>query len=267
MVLPKLRTTIRSQMPITSSMWCSMSRMVMSNLSRTSWIVAMRSSVSVVESRRRLVEEQQLGPRRERARDLQPPLVAVRQVLGVVVRAGVEVKEAQQVERVALRDFLRLVKAIGVQHRGRAGVLVVDMAADLDVVEDRQLLEQPDVLERARQAEGGDVVRLASPRRLAVDEDLAVGGLIDAGEHVEDGGLSGAVRADQSDQLVRLEQEVEVAHRGEAAEANGHVFGFQEWHQSTAGSPFFRFGSTCHSSRRPSSPCGRVSISTLSMIE
>ena len=28
-----------------------------------------------------------------------------------------------------------------------------------------------------------------------------------------------------------------------------------------------RFGSTCHSSRRPSSPCGRVSISTMSMIE
>ena len=132
-------------------------------------------------------------------------------------------EEAEQVERLALGDLLGVVKAVGVQHRGRAGILVVDVAADLDVGQHGQVLEETDVLERARHAQRGDVVCLVTGGRLATDEDLPLGRLIHAGEHVEDGGLPRAVRSDQSHQLVRLEREVEVAHRGEAAEADGDV--------------------------------------------
>src|SRR4051794_33074957 len=46
-VLPKFSTRMRSQMPITSSMLCSMSRIAMSKRSRMSWIVSISERVSL----------------------------------------------------------------------------------------------------------------------------------------------------------------------------------------------------------------------------
>ena len=57
----------------------------------------------------------------------------------------------------------------------------------------------------------------------AADVDLPLGRLVDAGEHVEDRRLAGAVRTDQADQLVRLDGEIEMRHRRQAAEADRDV--------------------------------------------
>src|SRR5215213_5412660 len=169
-------------------------------------------------------------------------------------------------------------KAVGVQDGRGAGVLVVDMAADLDVVEDRQLFEQTYVLKGTGHAEAGDLVWLELGGGHAADLDLPLGRLVHAGEHVEDRGLAGAVRADQADQLVRSDGQVEIRHRGQAAEADGDAFRLQDdvaGHGYVTGGPAsrsslssaspssrlsfgiesLRRGRNCHSSRRPNRPC------------
>ena len=59
--------------------------------------------------------------------------------------------------------------------------------------------EQADVLERPRHAVLHDQVGPAAGHVPAVEADAAVGGLVEPGEHVEEGGLAGAVRADDRD--------------------------------------------------------------------
>ena len=167
----------------------------------------------------------------------------------------------------------------------------MDVSTDLHVVENRQLLEQADVLKRPSQTEGSDLVRLEHRGGNAADEDFPLGRLVHAGEHVEDGGLSRAIRTDQADQLARTDGKVEFRHRGQTSEPDGHVARVEErgvgirhhWiggeasplilsspspsSRFSVGIRFFRLPKICHNSRRPSSPCGRVSMSAMSMIE
>ena len=235
--------------------------------------------LAIVQSRGRLVEQEQFRTCGQCARDLEPALIAVRKILRVVAGTRFESENLQQVRRFLLGDFLGVIERVRVQHRRRAGVFVVDMPADLDVVEHRQLFEKTNVLERARHAERRDLVRLEVVRGNAANVDLPFGRLVDAGEHVEHGRLPGTVRTDQTDQLVRLNGQIEVRHRRQAAEADRYVVRIKQSvpvsHQDTGAEPSsvlfgavsLRRRSTCHNSRRPSSPCGRVSISTISMIE
>ena len=58
--------------------------------------------------------------------------------------------------------------------------------------------------------------------------DLALGGDVQAGEAVEEGGLAGAVGADEADDLAAVDGEVDVAYGGEAAEAHGDAGGFED---------------------------------------
>ena len=77
------------------------------------------------------------------------------------------------------------------------------MAGDLDVVEHGQFLEEPDVLERAGNAEGGDLMRLEAVTIAAVKGDPAGRDRRHAGQQVEDRRLARPVRADQTDQFTR----------------------------------------------------------------
>ena len=111
-----------------------------------------------VHARVRLVEQQDLGLDADRARDLEPTLVAVRQVAG---RAVALVGESEQLEQLQGLDRPAPVSrrrndgldrsAPRVDGLGRA------LERDLDVVEHRQLAEQPDVLERPADAQPRDV--------------------------------------------------------------------------------------------------------------
>src|SRR5439155_1939497 len=180
-----------------------------------------------VESRGRLVKQKELRMRGQRACDLQSPLIAVRKVLGVVVRATLQIEDLKQLHRLAFRHVFRGVKTIRVKDGGRGRVLVMDMSADLDVVQNAELLEQSDVLKRAGQAKGSDLIRLVVGGRRSAHEDLAFRRLVDAGEHVEDRRFAGAIRPDQSHQLVRLNGQIEVRDGGESAEPNRHVSRFE----------------------------------------
>ena len=84
---------------------------------------------------------------------------------------------------------------------------VVRVGADHHVLERSHLAEEPDVLERAGDAESGDLVPLEPGEGLAVESHLAVRRLEHAGDDVEDGRLAGAVRPDEPEDLAAVDVE------------------------------------------------------------
>ena len=88
---------------------------------------------------------------------------------------------------------------------------------------------------------------------LAGEADVAVGRLVDAGDHVEDRGLAGAVGADHADDLALVDAEVELG-QGLAGR------------RTRARACRVRAGPSSHTTStrlRPSSPCGRAFIITI----
>ena len=74
----------------------------------------------------------------------------------------------------------------------------------------------------------GDRVRRLAGDVLAEEHDRPGRRLVDAGEHVEERRLAGAVRPDQRDHLAARHGEVDVVHRDEAAELLAHVLRDEE---------------------------------------
>ncbi len=68
-----------------------------------------------------------------------------------------------------------------------------------------------------------DLIRLAARDGLTQEFDVALGGRIDTGDEVEDGGFAGAIRADQANQLVFANGKFEVRDSSEPAEPNRAV--------------------------------------------
>src|SRR5690606_3153292 len=92
--------------------------------------------------------------------------------------------------------------------------------------QDGHVGEEPDVLEGAGDACLGDEVGLGRQDGALV-ADLALGGDVEAGEAVEEGGLAGAVGADETDDLAAVDGEVDAAYGGESAEAHGDAAGVE----------------------------------------
>jgi hypothetical protein len=87
------------------------------------------------------------------------------------------------------------------------------------VLEHGHLLEQPQVLERARDAAQRGAARIDAGERLAAQLDRAGVGREVAGDQVEQRGLAGAVRTDQRGDDAGRQVEVDVVRRDHAAEA------------------------------------------------
>ncbi len=92
------------------------------------------------------------------------------------------------------------------------------MHADHDVLARGHVVEEANVLERAADAPLGDRVRRLARHVLAAELDLPGGRLVDAGEHVEERRLAGAVRADQAGDRAFGDREVDVVDGDEPAE-------------------------------------------------
>src|SRR5581483_9605299 len=181
-----------------------------------------------VHPRRRLVEQEQLGRRRERARHLEPALVAVRQAVRVAVRAAGERAEGEQLASALLRLTLLAAQTGRARDAAHDPAFEPGVHADKDVLERGHLLEQADVLERAPDPALGDVVRRLAGDVRAVEDDATRGRLVDAGDHVEEGRLAGAVRTDQRDDRAARDREVDVVDRDEPAELLAERVGLQE---------------------------------------
>src|SRR5207237_5865829 len=97
--------------------------------------------------------------------------------------------------------------------------LHTDVLTDADVVQRRHVLEEPDVLEGARDADPGHLVGTGARDLLALEPDRPRGGGEEPGHAVEEGGLPGAVGADQREDPSGLDLEAHPVHGGQTAEA------------------------------------------------
>ena len=152
------------------------------------------SSDSVlVHARCWFVQQDQRGAAHHGPGDLQPALHPVREVDGLL---ALHPGEAEPREHLVDR-------ALG--RPGRGG--------GLDVLPDGELGEQADVLERARESQRGDLVRLAPADLLPVEDHVAFGGDVDARDHVEQRGLARPVGSDQPEDLAGSHLDVDAGER------------------------------------------------------
>ena len=178
-----------------------------------------------VHAGRGLVEQQQLRVGRERPRDLHAALVAVGQVRRASARAGRSSAPRTRASRAPSRaTSTSSRRTLGVRRiePNRPGAACARAEPTITFSRRRHRREQADVLERARHA-GSAVIR--SGRRpvtsCAVEQDPAGRRLVEPGEHVEEGRLAGAVRADDRDDRLRRDVDRHVADRQQAAEHLG----------------------------------------------
>lgn len=122
---------------------------------------------------------------------------------------------------------LRLFEAGAAQEGRPEAFLGAGVAADEDVFQDGHVGEEPDVLEGACDAGFGDQVWFGREYGALVT-DGAFGGDVQPGEAVEEGGLSGAVGADEADDFACVDGEVDVAYGGESAESHGDSGGLKD---------------------------------------
>ena len=214
----------------------------------------------------RLVEQQQARLGRQRARDLEPALIAVGQALGLLVDAVADAEDLEQLARALVdRSLLGQVQRRPQQatHQARPGP---DPGRHPHVVEHAQLAEQPDVLEGPRQPGPRDRVRLQPVDALAVQRHRAGVGPVHAGQQVERRGLAGAVGPDQPVQPARRHLQRQLGHRLEAAERQRQPARVERQlaHRPPPRRNTRRHGPSSHSSRIPNSPCGRRIIIRIS---
>src|SRR6266849_1829348 len=158
-----------------------------------------------IDTRRRLVEEDELRVRHEDADELQELLLAVGEIARVLAGQPLELDEAEEL----LGALARLRVVIGGDHE--------------KVLKRRQLGKDPDDLEGAPDAFVKDLVRLEPVDPSPLEADLALVTLLDAGDAVEERGLARAVGADQAVDAAGLEAEGDAVHRDDAAESLHHA--------------------------------------------
>ena len=164
-----------------------------------------------------LVQQQQPRPRRQRHADLQQPLLAGRDGGG---RQVGQLGQADQLEDAvgrAQRPGHRLFLAPEhVLARPAAG----ELQAELDVVAHRHLGKGARRLEGARHAVRGKAVGALAGQVAAIGHQPARGQRLHARDGIEEGGLAGAVGADDAHQLAGMETRAHRVHGGQAAEAH-----------------------------------------------
>ncbi len=169
-----------------------------------------------IQARHHLVEEEQRRLGRQRPRQLETLALGQGQRPRRDMLARGEPDARHDVARPRER-----VRRPGVPRQG----------ADADVLEDGHAREGPDDLERPRQAELADRVRRKSDDGPAAEADVAGVRREKAREEIEDGGLAGAVGADEAQHLALGDRQVEPGHGVDASEALGQPPCLQETHR------------------------------------
>ncbi len=183
------------------------------------------------EAGRRLVEQQELRLRAERARHLDDLPDAVREIDDEAVAVRLEVEEVDHLlGRFAVRELERA-------HARQEHELLdearfpVGVAAEQEVLQDRGVLEELDVLEGARDAAPGDLVRRHARDVLVAEDEPARARIVDPRDEVEDGRLAGAVRTDDREDLALRDVEAHAVDGANAAEVDHEPVRGEEPHR------------------------------------
>jgi hypothetical protein len=97
------------------------------------------------------------------------------------------------------------------------------MAADHDVLEDRERREDAEVLEAARDPDPGQLAGRQPQEVPAVERHGATARLVHARQRVEQRALAGAVGTDHREQLAAGDVEADAGERGHRTEAQGEI--------------------------------------------
>ena len=154
-----------------------------------------------VHPRDRLVEQQQFGHHRQSPAQFDAFLDAVGQQRHRMLAPALDLEEVDDV-----LDFAAVLElfAFGSAHPQRSGqkrAAHADVAACQQVVEHCHLWEKLDVLEGSRHSQLRHPVGADSHDRVAAPQDVARLGAVDLRDRIEDGGLPGAVGADDGVEL------------------------------------------------------------------
>src|SRR4029079_3055735 len=187
-------------------------------------------------------------------RELESPVVAIRQAAGPIVRARADADIVEERQRSGHNFALLRQRPRIAQHRPNHARPRTHVAADHHVLERRQIGEETDVLEGARNAGGGDLVRWKARDATSFEIEAAGVHRVDPGEHVEQCRLAGAVRADEPVNLALADRERHVLERLQAAEALGHAAHVEQ--RSHASSPASSRSRTADRNK----PAGRKSM-------
>src|SRR5512141_2929945 len=171
-----------------------------------------------VQPCRGFIEQEELRLAGERPADLDDALLAVGEADRLRSGMGSDAEQLCDLEALLSDSPLLLPRERQVQHPGVESPPAVDVAADHDVLEDRHLREEPDVLERAHHAEDGDLAGRQGLDLRPPENDLAGIGRKEPGDQVEDRRLPGTVRPDQCLDRSRGDIEGKVVDGLEAAE-------------------------------------------------
>jgi hypothetical protein len=101
------------------------------------------------------------------------------------------------------------------------------IALEEHVVVDRQLVDEREVLVDAVDPERPRVVDRAQLDLLALDDEAALVGLLEARDRLDERGLARAVVAEQAEDLALAQVQVDVAQRRDGPEALGDVLDAQ----------------------------------------
>ena len=203
----------------------------------------------------RLVQEEELRLGGERAGDLEPALVPVREILRQLLILAAKPDELEQLQGPRPGAALFRPHARRPEDRPRHRRREPRVLADQDVVEDRHVLEEPDGLERPGDATSHDRVGAEADDALALEEDLSLVGGEQARDHVEEGRLPGPVRADQAHDRAGGDDEIDLVDRDEAPEGLGHAASFEQG--PAAGSGRARQGGATRECSRPAGSTAR----------
>src|SRR5579883_332510 len=181
-----------------------------------------------VEARGGLVEAEQRRPRAHGARDFEAALRAIGQVPRLPIGAVEQPDLVEPMPRPLDRARLGPAVAGEAEQPGKgeaARPLQRVVLGDEQILERRHAREKADVLEGAgdagelRDAEAFHLLEQHAPA-VAMQGEAAGARLVEAGDAVEDGGLAGAVRADDRGDLVAIGDGREILDGDEPAEAH-----------------------------------------------
>ena len=183
-----------------------------------------------VDAGHRLVEQQQSRLGHQRAADLEELLLPAGQLRRLIV------EHARQVEPLRNRASTNLKLRLAVAHRGPAHERPRELLARLVAPVQQQMLEHGEPrkaacdLERPHQAAPRDAVGPFAGDIAPGKYDAAGIRWDETADAVEQRGLAGAVRSDQSGDPPVLDREVDARKRGDAVEAAGHGVDVEQSH-------------------------------------
>ncbi len=142
-----------------------------------------------------------------------------------------KIELARDCDRALTQLFLARTRCPGAQHGRAEGLARLMLAVEHQVLDHGELRQPAGDLERARKADIREPVGAPAGDVRPVERDGAVVRLERAGDRIEQRGLAGAVRPDQSGDAAFLDGKVRAVERRHAAEAPPQAFDFEQCHK------------------------------------